>query len=148
MDVNKADAMNRTPLFAAAMNGRAGVVKQLLFVGGGADPSIRAGGSGPTAFEAARDCGFAEVAQLLQNPTTAAAAATASADLSPFPMGTKVEIAGLQAKPELNGRRGVVSGFVAKVSRCVVRLDTTGDEERDPPAPIKIRPHNLMLRRG
>ena len=59
--------------------------------------------------------------------------AAATPPLSPLPaipIGVCVELRGLQAKPELNGRRGVVVKFVSSSSgRYRVQLDGKGDGE-------------------
>jgi hypothetical protein len=46
-----------------------------------------------------------------------------SSSSSPIPIGTRVELHGLEAKPELNRQRGVVAGFDAGSGRCVVKLE-------------------------
>merc|ERR1711965_756061 len=43
-------------------------------------------------------------------------------------IGTRVELRGLQAKPELNGRRGVVVKFVGSSGRYRVELDDGGEQ--------------------
>ena len=53
-------------------------------------------------------------------------------------MGTDVHLRGLQAKPELNGQRGVVTGFVACTGRCSVQLE--GGR-----GPFNIKPDNLVF---
>ena len=55
----------------------------------------------------------------------------------PLPAGTHVELHGLQAKPELNGRRGVITKFVASSGRYSVQLDDDGSK-------IKVKPENLQ----
>ena len=47
-----------------------------------------------------------------------------------------MQLRGLQAKPELNGQRGVVTGFDASSGRCSVQLE-------DGRGPYKIKPGNL-----
>ena len=74
-----------------------------------------------------------QVLQLQRQQQGAAAAAStpippsASTSSSPFsppiPIGTRVELHGLKAKPELNRQRGVVAGFDADSGRCVVKLE-------------------------
>ena len=44
----------------------------------------------------------------------------------PIPIGARVELRGLQAKPELNGRRGVAVEFVGLSGRYRVQLDGEG----------------------
>ena len=69
--------------------------------------------------------------QLQQQGAAAAASppkpSSASSSSSPFsppiPIGTRVELHGLKAKPELNRQRGVVAGFDADSGRCVVKLE-------------------------
>ena len=63
------------------------------------------------------------------------AAAAALGGITP-PPGTHVELRCLQAKPELNGQRGVVTGFDASSGRCSVQLE-------DGRGPYKIKPENL-----
>jgi hypothetical protein len=46
-----------------------------------------------------------------------------------------VELTGFQTKPELNGQRGTVKGFVAKAGSYKVKLDQSGL--------CKIKPENL-----
>ena len=53
-----------------------------------------------------------------------------------IPIGTDVHLRGLQAKPELNGQRGVVTGFDASTGRCSVQL-------KDGRGPFSIKPGNL-----
>jgi hypothetical protein len=45
---------------------------------------------------------------------------------SHMPVGLHVELRGLKVKPELNGQRGVVVGFVAAFGRCEVTLNNGG----------------------
>ena len=42
---------------------------------------------------------------------------------SPWIIGTKVELHGIKAKPELNGQRGVVVQLIADSTRCRVQLN-------------------------
>ena len=58
----------------------------------------------------------------------AAAASAGSPPPSAIPIGARVELRGLQAKPELNGRRGVVVKFVSSSGRYRVQLDGEGGE--------------------
>ena len=46
-----------------------------------------------------------------------------------------MELTGFQTKPELNGQRGTVKGFVAKAGSYKVKLDQSGL--------CKIKPENL-----
>ena len=55
---------------------------------------------------------------------------------STIPIGTTVELRGLQAKPELNGQRGVVTEFIASTGRCSVQMESGGE-------PLSIKPHNM-----
>ena len=57
---------------------------------------------------------------------------------SPIPIGTCVELRGLKSKPELNGHRGVVVGYVASCGRCIVVLGDVGGE-----AKMNVKPGNL-----
>ena len=52
--------------------------------------------------------------------------------------GTRVELRGLQAKPELNGRRGVVVKFVSSSRRCRVELDEDGEA-------FSLKAENLLV---
>ena len=65
-----------------------------------------------------------------------AAGAAEPSSPPPIPIGTNVQLRGLQAKPELNGQRGVVTGFDASSGRCSVQLE-------DGRGPYKIKPENL-----
>ena len=56
----------------------------------------------------------------------------------PIPIGAYVELRGLQAKPELNGQRGVVMGFNASTGRCSLKLE-------DGRGPFKIKIENLEV---
>ena len=56
--------------------------------------------------------------------------------LQPVSAATTVRMRGLQAKPELNGQRGVVTDFDASSGRCSVQLE-------DGRGPYKIKPENL-----
>ena len=58
---------------------------------------------------------------------------------SSISIGAHVELRGLQAKPELNGRRGVVVKFVASSERCRVQLDGIGDKA------VSLRDDNLTV---
>ena len=59
---------------------------------------------------------------------------------SPIPIGTRVELHGLQAKPQLNGQYGIVVGYVASSSRCTVALEgSCGETETK----MSIKPENL-----
>ena len=62
--------------------------------------------------------------------------ASCSSPPSPIPIGTRVELHGLKAKPELNGQRGVVEGFDAASGRCKVKLE-------DGRGPFKLKVENL-----
>ena len=57
---------------------------------------------------------------------------------SPIPIGTCVELRGLKSKPELNGYRGVVVGYVTSSDRCTVVLGDAGGEEK-----MNVKPGNL-----
>ena len=61
--------------------------------------------------------------------------ASCSSPPPPIP-GTRVELHGLKAKPELNGQRGVVEGFDAASGRCKVKLE-------DGRGPFKLKVENL-----
>ena len=59
---------------------------------------------------------------------------------SPVSIGTRVELHGLKAKPQLNGQYGIVVGYVAPSGRCTVALeDARGETE----AKMSIKPENL-----
>ena len=62
--------------------------------------------------------------------------ASCSSPPSTIPTGTRVELHGLKAKPELNGQRGVVAGFDAASGRCKVKLE-------DGRGPFKLKVENL-----
>ena len=63
-------------------------------------------------------------------------ASSSSSPQSPISIGTRVELHGLKAKPELNGQRGVVAGFDAASGRCKVELE-------DGRGPFKLKVGNL-----
>lgn len=56
-----------------------------------------------------------------------------------FDVGTRVEVLGLQAKPEHNGKEGVVLSFVAESGRFKVQLDEHGGITT-----LALKPGNLM----
>ena len=56
----------------------------------------------------------------------------------PIPITTTVHLCSLQVKPELNGQRGVVTGFDASNGRCSVQLE-------DGRGPYNIKPENLEV---
>ena len=68
-------------------------------------------------------------------PATPAPPAPPSAALS-LSIGERVQVRGLQAKPEFNGQYGFVVGFVAETGRCEVELE-------DGRGPFKLKPGNL-----
>ena len=67
-----------------------------------------------------------------------AAGAAEPSSPPPIPIGTNVQLRGLQAKPELNGQRGVVTGFIASAGRCSVQLE-------DGRGPFNIKLKNLEV---
>ena len=81
-------------------------------------------------------------AQRQQQQGAAAAASppspapSSSSPHSPISIGTRVELHGLKAKPELNGQRGVVAGFDAASGRGKVKLE-------DGRGPFKLKMGNL-----
>ena len=74
----------------------------------------------------------------MQREQQAAAAEAEAAAAAPIPIATTVHLCGLQAKPELNGQRGVVTDFDASSGRCSVQLE-------DGRGPYKIKPENLEM---
>ena len=57
-----------------------------------------------------------------------------------IPIGARVELHGLKAKPELNGQRGVVvNDFSADSGRCQVKLEGSIDGRRS----LMLKPGNL-----
>ena len=59
---------------------------------------------------------------------------------SPISIGTRVELHGLKAKPQLNGQYGIVVGYVASSGRCTVALEgARGKTETK----MSIKPENL-----
>ena len=59
---------------------------------------------------------------------------------SPVPIGTRVELYGLKAKPQWNGQHGIVVGYVASSGRCTVVLEgARGKTETK----MSIKPENL-----
>ena len=77
--------------------------------------------------EAQGDTGAADIIQFVQQELRKqqmqAAGAAEPSSPPPIPIGTNVQLRGLQAKPELNGQRGVVTGFEASTGRCSVQLE-------------------------
>ena len=59
---------------------------------------------------------------------------------SPVPIGTRVELHGLKAKPQLNGQCGIVVNYVASSGRCTVVLEGGGGK---PKTKMNIKPENL-----
>ena len=59
---------------------------------------------------------------------------------SPIPIGTRVELHGLKAKPQLNGQYGIVVGYVASSGRCTVVLEGARGETE---TKMSIKPENL-----
>ena len=59
---------------------------------------------------------------------------------SPVPIGTRVELHGLKAKPQLNGQYGIVVGYVASSGRCTVVLEGARGETE---TKMSIKPENL-----
>ena len=65
---------------------------------------------------------------------------TPAPSASPVPIGTRVELHGLKAKPQLNGRYGIVVGYVLSSGRCTVVLKDARGETK---AKMSIKPENL-----
>ena len=61
---------------------------------------------------------------------------------SPVPIGTRVELHGLKAKPQLNGQYGIVVGYVASSGRCTVVLEGARGETE---TKMSIKPENLGI---
>ena len=59
---------------------------------------------------------------------------------SPVPIGTRVELHGLKAKPQLNGQCGIVVGYLESSGRCTVLLDDAGGETK---SKKDLKPENL-----
>ena len=59
---------------------------------------------------------------------------------SPVPIGTRVELHGIKAKPQLNGQYGIVVGYVASSGRCTVVLEGARGETE---TKMSIKPENL-----
>ncbi len=59
---------------------------------------------------------------------------------SPVPIGTRVELHGLKAKPQWNGQYGIVVGYVASSGRCTVALEGARGETE---TKMSIKPENL-----
>ena len=59
---------------------------------------------------------------------------------SPVPIGTRVELHGLKAKPQLIGQYGIVVGYVASSGRCSVVLEGARGETE---TKMSIKPENL-----
>ena len=58
----------------------------------------------------------------------------------PVPIGTRVELHGLKAKPQLNGQCGVVVGYLESSGRCIVSLEDSGSETK---TEKNLKPENL-----
>ena len=58
----------------------------------------------------------------------------------PVPIGTRVEVHGLKAKPQLNGQCGIVVDYVACSGRCTIVLDESGGETE---TKKNLKPENL-----
>jgi len=71
---------------------------------------------------------------------TSASSPSSSPTLPSIPIGARVELRGLQAKPELNGRRGVVVKFIGSSGRYRVQLDEEGGGEA-----FSLKAENLLL---
>ena len=65
---------------------------------------------------------------------------TSPPSASPVPIGTRVELHGLKAKPQLNGQYGIVVGYVASSGRCTVALEGARGETE---TKMNIKPENL-----
>ena len=48
----------------------------------------------------------------------------------PVPIGTRVELHSLKAKPQLNGHCGVVVGYVESSGKCIVVLEVSGGKTK------------------
>ena len=59
----------------------------------------------------------------------------------PVPIGTRVEVHGLKAKPQLNGQCGIVVGYLESSGRCTVSLDS-GSETKTKKN-LMVKPENL-----
>ena len=59
---------------------------------------------------------------------------------SPVPIGTRVELHGLKAKPQLNGQYGIVVGYVLSSGLCTVVLEDARGETK---TKMSIKPENL-----
>ena len=58
----------------------------------------------------------------------------------PVPIGTRVELHGLKAKPQLNGQCGIVVGYLESSGRCIVSLEDSGGETK---TEKNLKPENL-----
>ena len=78
---------------------------------------------------------------------TSASSPSSSPTLPSIPIGARVELRGLQAKPELNGRQGVVVKFVSSSGRHRVELDERGEEAgEEQEGAFSLKAGNLLLR--
>lgn len=64
---------------------------------------------------------------------------TADGEAPTLLIGARVQLTGLQGRPELNGERGVCTEFVKAKARCAIRLDSMAEGD----APLAIRPCNV-----
>ena len=80
------------------------------------------------------------VQQELRHEATAATASASTTTSASMPIGTRVELRGLKAKPELNGQRGVVVGLKAASGRCKVKLE-------DGRGPFSLKVENIFVER-
>ena len=89
------------------------------------------------------NCAFAHAADSPPFSSTKANPATPSAAAVPLRDGSRVRIEGLQAKPEMNGRTGVVRGaFDAQSERWTVEVTA---DELCPSSLFSFRPANLCV---
>merc|ERR1711988_1739096 len=58
----------------------------------------------------------------------------------PVSIGTRVELHGLKAKPQLNGQYGIVVGYLETSGRCTVSLVNSGGETK---TKKNLKPENL-----
>merc|ERR1711998_732764 len=59
---------------------------------------------------------------------------------SPIPIGTRVELHGLKAKPQLNGQCGIVVGYLESSGQCTVSFENSGGETK---TKKNLKPENL-----
>ncbi len=137
-DVNAKNRLGCTPLMSPVLNYQNDCVSRL--VAAGADPHV-VDNCGSSPLGAARMLSNAHATTLFSKATKRAAAKTAptrlDGDSGGF-LGRRVQISGLQSRPELNGTHGIATDFDAAASRYTVKPESGG-------ASFRVKTSNLAL---